>query len=344
MRRLLQDRSNATIVAVTHGGAIGTLLRSLFGGHHVAVTTANAGVTQLTWERNHWRLEFHNSTAHLDALTAPRQPATIAPSTVPWANGQNAAAIVKHYQRVAAAGFAATIGERELRELVRFANPRGIEQVLDVATGSGAVALAFAPHVESVLGIDLSPAMLERAETERAARGINNVRFSLGQIGVAPLPENSFDIITTHDLLHYVADLPALFALFARLLRPGGRVVLDELVGSDDPVKRATLDAIMSRRDPGIVEVLGAAEVEGSLRASGLRIARSERYALPRDLDEWLSRTGADEGTRGAVWGMVEAGLDADAAGLNARRGRDGGIAFTETRLRILAEREEKPA
>ncbi|MCU0508659.1 MAG: histidine phosphatase family protein [Anaerolineae bacterium] len=344
--RLLNGRTSGTLVAVTHGGAVGTLMRSLFGGHHLAVTTANTGVTQFTWERNHWRLEFHNSTAHLDSLTAPKQPAaapTAAPAA-PWANGQAATAIVKHYQRVAASDPGAGLGERELREMVRLASPRGSEQALDVATGTGAVALAFAPHVESVLGIDLSPAMLELAETERATRGINNVRFSLGQIGVAPLPENAFDIITCHDLLLYVADVPALFALFGRLLRPGGRVVMDELVGSDDPVKRATLEAIMLRRDPGMVEVLSAGEIEAALRSAGFRVARAERHTVTRDLDEWLERAAADEATRGAVRQMIEAGLDADAAGLNARWGREGTINFTETRVRLLAEREERPA
>lgn len=344
MQRLLADRASGTLIAVSHGGAIGTLMRSLFGGHHLAITTANTGVTQLTWERNHWRLEFHNSTAHLESLTTPKQPAAAPPPTLPWANGQNATAIVKHYQRVAAAALGAGLAERELRELVRLANPRGIEQALDVATGTGAVALAFGPHVESVLGIDLSPAMLELAETERAARGVNNVRFSLGQIGIAPLPENAFDVITHHDLLLYVTDVPALFTLFGRLLRPGGRVVMDELVGSDDPVKRATLEAIMLRRDPGMVEVLSAGEIEGALRAAGFRVARADRYTVTRDLDEWLGRGAADEATRSAVRSMIEAGLDADAAGLNARRGRDGAISFTETRVRVLAEREIRPA
>lgn len=344
--RILANRTGGTIIAVTHGGAIGTLLRSLFGGHHLAITTANTGVTQLAWEGNHWRLEFHNSTAHLDSLTAPKQPAAAPPPPLPWANGQNATAIVKHYQRIAASAAApgAGLGERELRELVRLANPRGTEQTLDVATGTGAVALAFGPHVDSVLGIDLSPAMLELAETERAARGLNNVRFSLGQIGIAPLPENAFDLITHHDLLMYVSDVPALFGLFGRLLRPGGRIVMDELIGSDDPVKRATLEAIMLRRDPGMVEVLSAGEIEAALRAAGFRVARADRYTVTRELDEWLTRAAADEATRGAVKNMVEAGLDADAAGLNARRGRDGAISFTETRVRLLAERAERPA
>ena len=210
LTRILAGRTSGTVLVVTHGGAIGTLLRSLFGGHHVAVLTANTGVMQLNWERNHWRLEFHNNTAHLESLTAPRAPAS-APTPAPWTNGQNAPAIIKHYRRVASAkGAASSLGERELRELVRLANPGGQEQVLDVATGAGAVALAFAPHVEFVLGIDLSPAMLELAESARSARGLANVRFSLGEIGVLPLPDSGFDLITVHDLLSYVVDPPAL--------------------------------------------------------------------------------------------------------------------------------------
>ena len=117
---------------------------------------------------------------------------------------------------------------------------------------------------------------------------------------------------------------------------------MDELVGSDDPVKRATLEAIMVRRDPGIVEVLSAGEIESALKANGFRVARSERYTVTRDLDDWLTRSAADEGTRGAVRSMIEAGLDADSAGLNVRRGREGAVAITETRLRLLAERQER--
>ena len=184
LARMVTGRPNATILALTHGGVIGTLMRSLFGGHHVAVSTANSGVTQFTWEMNRWRLIFHNSTAHLDALLSPR-PTALAnvQSAAPWTSSQNAAAILKHYQRVAGLPLPeiAYPGERELRDLVRLADPRGDEQMLDVATGTGSVALAFAPHVASVLGVDLSPAMLERAEAVRSARQSGECAFSLGR-------------------------------------------------------------------------------------------------------------------------------------------------------------------
>lgn len=347
LAHIVTGKTEATILALTHGGVIGTLMRSLFGGHHVAVFTANTGVTQFTWEINHWRLVFHNSTAHLDALSPPRPNATAnAHSVAPWTNGQNAATILKHYQRVASVlpSDVAHPSERELRDLVRLADPRGDERVLDVATGTGSVALAFSPHVASVLGVDLSPAMLERAEAARSARGLANVHFRLGEIGVLPLPEGSYDIITCHDLLHYASDLTGLLSLFRRLMMADGRLLIDEPLGSDDPVKRATLNAIVLRRDPGVTQIWSAAEIEAALNAAGLRIAKSERYSLNRDLDEWLSRAAANDATRSSVKSMFEAGVDADAAGLNSRRGRDGNIIFSESRIRLLAEAQTQPA
>ncbi len=344
IRDLPPERTSATLVLVTHGGVIGTLMRGLFGGHHVAVHTANTGITQFSWELNHWRLVFHNQTSHLDTLIPARATAPPAGQpAAPWTNGQTAPAILKHYQRVAAAPPISDPGERELRELVRLAAPNGDERVLDVATGTGKIALAFAPRVGSVTGVDLSPAMLERAEAARSAAGLANVHFRLGEIGVLPLEDGVYDIVASHNLVQYVLDVPGLFALFRRLLAPDGRLAIDELIGSDDPVKRATMAEIMLRRDPGVNDVLSAGEIEAALKAAGFRILKTERYALNREVDEWLTRGAADEATRGAVHSMIEAGLDADSAGLNARRAHDGNIAFTENRMRLLAEVQARP-
>ncbi len=347
LAQIVTGKTQATILVLTHGGFIGTLMRSLFGGHHVAVFTANTGVTQFTWEMNHWRLVFHNSTAHLVPLSSPKSLAAAdAQSVAPWTNGQNAAAILKHYQRVASVppSGAPYPGEQELRDLVRLADPREDEHVLDVATGTGSVALAFAPHVASVLGVDLSPAMLEVAEKARAAAGLANVHFRLGEIGVLPLQEASYDIITCHNLLHYATDLHRLLNLLRRLLVAGGRLLIDEPLGSDDPVKRATLNAIMLRRDPGMAQIWSAGEIEAGLDAAGLRIIKHERYSLNRELEDWLSRAAADEATRISVRSMFEAGADADAAGLNSKRGRDGDFVFAEKRIRLLAQEQAQPA
>lgn len=345
LQRLLGQYTGKTAIIVSHGGTIGTLLRSLFGGHHVAVFTENTGVTHLTWDRDHWRLVFHNSTAHLTGLMP--LPATNADEPLqafssPWADGRQIALIIEQFRRVATAaktegGRSRHLTEADLLALIQLAAPEPGDRVLDAATGTGVLALAFAPHVESVLGIDVSPAMLEHAEAARGASGIENVHFRLGEVGSLPQPPGSFEIIICHDLLHYITDVPALLARFHALLAPGGRLVLDELIGSNDPVKRATQNAIEQRRDPAFTQVLSAGEIQRALAASGFVIRRSERYAVQRELGEWLSEAAADEATQGTVRAMLEAGLETDSAGLSPRRTRDGQFVFTQTRLRVLA-------
>jgi broad specificity phosphatase PhoE/ubiquinone/menaquinone biosynthesis C-methylase UbiE len=344
LERLLSDYAGRTVVAVTHGGAIGTILRSLFGGHRVAVHTENTGISQVTWDVDHWRLMFHNNTAHLDALSTPRS-APPAPATASAGNGQQLEAIQKHYQRVASAlpHNRAAPSAKELAELVRLAAPGGDDRVLDVGTGSGSVALAFAPLAASVMGLDVSPAMLERAEAARATTGVSNVYFRLGEIGGVPLEDGSFDIVVCHDVFQYAPDLPGLLKRLRRLLIPGGRLVADALVASDDPVRRATHNAIEVRRDPGIADVCSASDLERDIVASGFRIVKLERYGVSRELDEWLGGAAADEATRSAVRQMVEAGLEADSAGLAARRSREGQIVFTESRARLVAVAHDRP-
>ncbi len=341
LARLLSQYTGETVIVVAHGGTIGTILRSLFGGHHVSIFTENSGVTHLAWEGRNWRLAYHNSTAHLDGI----QPAGELPlaeraaPTSPQAPPGQPEAVARHYRNVAAVlpVLPPVLSDRDLRELVRLAETKATDRVLDAAVGAGALALAFAPHVASVLGVDLSAAMLEHAERERSTQHATNVRYRLGAINELSLPEGGFDLILCHDLLRYVSEPITLFDRFRQLLSPDGRLLMDEIVGSDDPVKRATQNAIELRRDPAITEIRSVSDIERDLGAAGFLIGRSGRYTQRVDLEQWLAQAAADETTRGAVQSMIEAGLEADSAGLAARRSREGQITLNQTRLRLLA-------
>ncbi len=337
--RLLSEYRDRTVIVVAHGGTIGTILRSLFGGHHVSIFTENSGVTYLAWEGRHWRLVYHNSTAHLNGtrpVVESPQPEPATPAT-PWAESGQLELVVRHYRTVAAALPSLALSEREVEEMVRLAAPKATDRVLDAATGAGAVALAFAQHVASVLGVDLSAAMLEHAERNRLIRGATNVRYRLGEVGRLALPLQGFEIIICHDLLRYVTGPSTLFGRFQQLLSAEGRLLVDEVVGSDDPVKRATQNAIELRRDPAITQILSAGEIERELTTAGFRVIRAEQYALRLALEQWLAQAAADEATQSAVQSMIEAGLEADSAGLAARRTREGQITIKQSRLRLLA-------
>src|ERR1700728_2564890 len=93
-----------------------------------------------------------------------------------------------------------------LNTLVAMAAPQSTDQVLDIATGAGHTALAFAPHAREVVAYDLTEAML--AETAKSAerRGLTNVVTRRGPAEQLPFPDSTFDIVTVRLASHHFAD------------------------------------------------------------------------------------------------------------------------------------------
>ncbi len=373
--QILAEHAGQTVIIVSHGGTIGTIMRSLFGGHYMAVLTDNAAFAHLTWQEGHWRLIEANNRTHLASL----EPAPAAePPSLPWGKDSRLQAIVDHFDRVASATDLAPVGsgrsdsvgsgrsdsvgsgrsdsvgsgrsdsvgsgrspteptEPDLRGLIALAAPTPKDRVLDVATGAGAIALDFAPYVVEVIGVDVSPGMLERAEKRCLARNAANVHLGWAEASHLPFEPGSFDIVICHNLLPYSADPVALLTGLRQALTREGRLVLDEIAGHADPVKRATQDAIEARRAPVFLKTVSLADIERLLAAAGLRIVKAEPYDVRWQVGEWLAAAAADEATTVAVRAMLEASIEGDAAGLDVRRSRDGVLTFTQRRVRLLA-------
>lgn len=109
-------------------------------------------------------------------------------------------------------------------------------RILDFGCGVGRVALAFAeePGVEEVVGLDVSPAMLEEARKNRDARGLDRVRFSQSSLPLREEPE-AFDLVHSYIVFQHI-DVPRgrrLFAELVKLLAPGGAGAVQVLIGKE---------------------------------------------------------------------------------------------------------------
>src|SRR5262245_12906714 len=106
----------------------------------------------------------------------------------------------------AAARYAASEYHRagaDLAAMLAVADLRGDERVLDVGCGAGHTALAFAPRVREVVGLDLTPAMLAEAAALAEARGLGNLRFERGDAMALPYPDAGFDLVTCRQCAHH---------------------------------------------------------------------------------------------------------------------------------------------
>jgi ArsR family transcriptional regulator len=98
--------------------------------------------------------------------------------------------------------------------------------MLDLGTGTGRLLEIFSPLYVRGIGIDLSREMLAVARANLDRAGVHNAQVRQGDIYAPPVERESFDLVTIHQVLHYLDDPAAAIREAARLLRPGGRLVI----------------------------------------------------------------------------------------------------------------------
>ena len=180
--------------------------------------------------------------------------------------------------------------ERLRDELREFLAPlRGDERVLDSGTGAGTLALAVAPLVGEVVGVDLVPELLAAARRDAPA----NVTFVEGDVTALPFEDFTFDLSCSRRTLHHVSRPELVVSELARVTKPGGgRVFLDDQLGPMDPLAAFELDRFERRRDPSHNRTLSDGDFRDLIAANGLVLLRNKSFTYRRELDAYLNLAG----------------------------------------------------
>jgi ArsR family transcriptional regulator len=157
------------------------------------------------------------------------------------------------------------IDESQVEHALLEALPRGpVEELIDVGTGTGRILELLGPRIKRGVGVDLSREMLTVARANLEKAGLRNVAVRHGDMYQLPWPAGSFDLATIHQVLHFAADPEGAIAEVARVLRPGGRLVIVDFA----PHALEYLRSEHAHRRLGFHD----AEIEQWCRAAGLAL------------------------------------------------------------------------
>jgi SAM-dependent methyltransferase len=185
---------------------------------------------------------------------------------------------------------------------IGFLAPQPGETVLDLGSGAGIDAFLAARRVGTeghVIGVDMTPEMLDKARAGAARMGFAQVEFRAGRLEALPVDDASIDAVTSNCVINLVPDKPAVFREIARVLKPAGRLVVSDIV-LERPLPAALAADLL-----GYVGCISGAEAKSryfaDLAAAGLgeiEILRDVDYletmlaTMPEEVEALLARTG----------------------------------------------------
>jgi ubiquinone/menaquinone biosynthesis C-methylase UbiE len=230
-----------------------------------------------------------------------------------------------------------------LDRLLVLVEPRPEWRALDIATGGGHTALALAARVREVVASDLTPEMLAAAERFIRGKGVTNVSFREADACALPFEDASFDLVACRVAPHHFPDVRAFVRECARVVRPGGTVVVIDNVTPEDPAASAAINEIEKTRDPSHQRAYNEREWISFFEEAGLRVERVELFRKRREFEFWAGMQGVTEDVKERLRALFRS-LPAGAKTAHAPEEREGRLTFYLDEILILSRATAPPA
>ena len=211
--------------------------------------------------------------------------------------------------------------------------------VLEVACGAAHISEVVAAHVRQVVAIDLTPELLAMGRQRLADADVQNVLLQEGNAAALPFVDASFDLVVCRASVHHFADPETSIAEMARVCRPGGRVVVSDMITPDSDV-RAAFDAVHQSIDPSHRHAFTEAELAAMVEAAVGPITYGETTTLNLALEHIITSAADRDATMAAIRADLDRGV---ATGFVPTEDADGiNVSFVSTT--VHGTRRAEPA
>jgi ubiquinone/menaquinone biosynthesis C-methylase UbiE len=182
--------------------------------------------------------------------------------------------------------------------------------VLDMGCGAGHASFALAEGGAEVIAYDVSPEMLAVVEGEKPRRGLTRLHTQPGPAERLPFQDACFDLVVSRLSAHHWADVPAALREISRVLRPGGNLIMIDIVGPEIPQHDTLLQTIEILRDPSHVRDYRISEWQSMFRCAGFAESNVDVWSLPIEFKSWTARMRTSELRAQAIKDMFAQATD----------------------------------
>ena len=226
--------------------------------------------------------------------------------------------------------------------LVRAVQPTPGSRVLDVATGPGYVALAFATVAREVVGIDLTEAPLQIARKNQAERGLKNVSFESADARQLPLEDGSFDIVVCRLTFHHLDSPEQVLSEMVRVCRPGGKIAVQDMIASEQADRAEYYNHWERLRDASHTRALSVGELVALYGDAQLEIEDLRWEHRVQDVELWMRNSEVPGDTARRIRHLIQHDGAQEISGTPIFHDDEGRLCFMHRMLTVVGRRSKK--
>lgn len=237
-------------------------------------------------------------------------------------------------------GFNPTIMDTDwAMTLVNAVQPTETDRVLEVATGPGYVALAFATRSKEVVGLDLTDAPLAIARQNQADRGITNVSFQSGDANRLPFDDNEFDAVVCRLAVHHFANPHRVLSEMVRVCKPNGKVAIEDLIASEHPQKAYFYNFWERLRDPSHVTALSLSQLLALYTGLGLEAEYVHTQSKQQVVERWMENSQTSPEVAKEIRELLAEDMEQRLSGIPVYNNENGDLCFDHRMIVVIGRK-----
>ncbi len=198
-----------------------------------------------------------------------------------------------------------------LQAMVSWAKPRRNEILLEVATGTGFTAFAFAPYVDKITALDITLEMINHAKALSFHRGITNVFFQVGEAETLPFKCNTFNIVTCRIAAHHFIDVRGFLSEVKRALIPSGRFQLMDTYSPENNNINKWHNYIEKLKDPSHITNYSPSVWKSMIEKSDMPVERinAQLHRTYLSFSDWTRTAGCSDSVKKGLFILFRSAL-----------------------------------